>query len=103
MCKGKSFKSRVQSAARSIPPGQVSTYKALASAAGNPKASRTVGTIMHHNDIQSTHVPCHRVIKSSGELGGYVYGVNAKASMLCREGVDVQGTRVDLSRFFHAP
>ena len=62
------------------------TYKEVAERAGNPKAARAVANIMAANfDV---NVPCHRVIRSDGQLGGYNRGgVRAKAKILASEGV----------------
>src|SRR5215831_5766836 len=56
-----------------IPPGKVSTYGDIARALGRPKASRLIGSIIANNP-NPISVPCHRVVKSNGELGGYMYG-----------------------------
>jgi len=62
------------------------TYKQVAVKAGNPKAARAVANIMAAN--YDPAVPCHRVIRSDGELGGYNRGgVVAKAALLRAEGV----------------
>lgn len=63
------FKERVQQAVRSIPKGETRTYGEVAQAAGYPRAARAVGMIMANND--DTTVPCHRVIRADGKLGGY--------------------------------
>ncbi len=95
----KKFKERVCALARKVPKGRVTTYKALARRAGNSKAARAVGRLMHVNDYAHSGVPCHRVIKASGELGGYVNGAEKKAEMLIAEGVIVKGSMVDLKEF----
>ena len=56
-----------------IPAGKVSTYGDLAKALGNPSASREIGRILGKNP-NPVKVPCHRVVKSSGKVGGYFYG-----------------------------
>ncbi|MFZ2804146.1 MAG: MGMT family protein [Patescibacteria group bacterium] len=63
------FTLRVEDVVRSIPKGQTLSYKDVARLAGKPNAARAVGTIMAKNQDKS--VPCHRVIKSDGKLGGY--------------------------------
>lgn len=76
----------VRSIVSSIPKGAVMTYKEVAIAAGNPKASRAVATIMAAN--YDPEVPCHRVIRTDGGLGGYNRGgISAKAKILKAEGV----------------
>ena len=69
-----------------IPKGAVMTYKEVAVAAGRPKAARAVANIMAAN--YDPDVPCHRVIRSDGGLGGYNRGgVTVKARILKEEGV----------------
>lgn len=79
------FRDRVFSVLKTIPKGTVMTYKELASRAGNPKASRAVGNIIGTN--YDRDIPCHRVVKSNGEVGGYNRGVEQKKKLLKREGV----------------
>ncbi len=83
----RSFRSRVRTVVRVIPKGEVLSYTEVATRAGNPGAWRAVGRIMsknHDNDI-----PCHRVIRSSGKLGGYNRGVEKKKALLKNEGYKV--------------
>ncbi len=69
-------------ACRSIPPGETRSYRWLATAAGNPRASRAAGQAMAKNPFPLI-VPCHRVVGSSGGLHGYgAGGVGVKASLL---------------------
>lgn len=63
------FADRVRQVVRSIPKGKTMTYGQVAKAAGAPSAARAVGTIMARNDDKG--VPCHRVIRSDGKIGGY--------------------------------
>ena len=80
------FKTRVQTVVAQIPKGTVLTYKQVAAQAGNPNAARAVANIMANN--YDPLVPCHRVIKSDGSLGGYNRGgISAKAQILAAEGV----------------
>ena len=69
-----------------IPPGKVSTYGDLAKALGHPSSSRTIGRILGNNP-NPIKVPCHRVVKSDGNLGGYRYGTKMKKDLLEEEGV----------------
>ena len=78
------FKDKVYRVVRKIPKGQVLTYKEVARRAGNPKASRAVGNILHKNT--DPNVRCHRVIRSDGNLGGYRDGKNSKIEILRKEG-----------------
>ena len=59
------------------------TYKEVASKAGNPRAFRAVGNILNKN--YDPKIPCHRVIRSDGSLGGYNKGKKLKEMLLCEE------------------
>ncbi len=82
--KGTNFQLKVWRALLEVPPGTVTTYGALAAAIGEPKASRAVGTAVGSNPV-SYLIPCHRVIRSTGELGGYAWGPDRKRVMLALE------------------
>ncbi len=69
-----------------LPFGSVSTYKAIASQAGSPRASRAAGNALGANPIPII-VPCHRVLHSTGGLGGYTGGLDRKRRLLRIEGV----------------
>lgn len=84
-----SFTERVRAMVRKIPKGETRTYKEVACAAGSPGAARAVGTIMRNNYLKD--VPCHRVIRSDGKLGGYNRGgVEKKYTLLKKEGAFVK-------------
>lgn len=80
----KNFRERVHSIVTRIPKGSVMTYKEVALKAGNPRASRAVGNILNKNFDPS--IPCHRVIRSDGSIGGYNRGTSQKAAILRKEG-----------------
>lgn len=69
-----------------IPEGKVTTYGDIARALGYPHASRTVGRILNKNPNPIV-TPCHRVIKSDGNIGGYAFGKVIKKELLKKEGV----------------
>jgi O-6-methylguanine DNA methyltransferase len=69
MPKQTSFSNRVIEVVKAIPKGEVLSYKQVATKAGNANASRAVGNIMANN--KDRNVPCHRVIRSDGEIGAY--------------------------------
>lgn len=75
------FAAKVYKAVLIIPPGEVRTYKWVARQAGKPKASRAVGQILKNNPYPLI-IPCHRVILSSGDLGGYIWGKVTKRQLL---------------------
>jgi len=78
----------VKKVVSSIPKGQTLTYKDVAELAGSPRAYRAVGNIMKSN--KDSKVPCHRVIKSDGTLGGYNGLKGIKKKLLAKEGVWLQ-------------
>ena len=84
--RGASFQLAVWRELLRIPFGEVRTYKQIAEAVGNPKAARAVGAANGRNPI-AIIVPCHRVIASDGNLGGYAGGLWRKAWLLRHEGV----------------
>ena len=98
--KGSKFASRVYKLTSEVPKGKVTTYGAIAWRMGKPKAGRAVGAALRANPTPIV-VPCHRVVKQDGELGGYggAKGTGRKAELLRGEGVEVRGGRVDLSRY----
>ncbi len=75
------FAKKVYKAVAKIPLGEVRTYKWVAKKIGHPKAQRAVGAALKNNPCPII-VPCHRVIESSGGLGGYVYGRKIKKRLL---------------------
>jgi methylated-DNA-[protein]-cysteine S-methyltransferase len=74
---------------RKVPKGMVTTYKEIARAAGiHP---RYAGYLLHNN---KTNAPCHRVVMSTGILGGYASGVEKKAELLQKEGVQIKSGKI---------
>lgn len=80
----KGFRRQVLIATSQIPYGQTGTYRSVAAAAGNPKAVRAAGTALATNPIPIV-VPCHRVLRSNGGLGGYGGGLERKETLLTLE------------------
>lgn len=80
-----SFKEKVFKIVKLIPEGEVKTYKEVAILAGNPKAMRAVGAVLHTN--YNPEIPCHRVVYTNGQLGGYNRGEKLKKKKLEDEGV----------------
>ncbi|WP_299025830.1 bifunctional helix-turn-helix domain-containing protein/methylated-DNA--[protein]-cysteine S-methyltransferase [uncultured Sulfitobacter sp.] len=78
---GAPFQIKVWEALLALPEGAVTTYGAIAQAIGNPRAVRAVGTAVGRNPIGYL-IPCHRVLRKSGELGGYHWGLPMKRAML---------------------
>ncbi len=79
------FTDKVYAVVKKIPPGKTLTYKQVATKAGRPKAFRSVGNILNKN--YNPAIPCHRVIRSDGGLGGYNRGATKKRTILKKEGV----------------
>jgi len=73
-------------ALRSIVPGEPLTYTSFAAALGNPRAVRAAASICARN-APALFVPCHRVLRSDGSLGGFAWGLEVKESLLTREGI----------------
>lgn len=84
--KGTAFQEAVWRQLRQIPAGETRSYAQLAAAAGNPGAVRAAGSANGANNV-AVLIPCHRVIRSDGSLGGYAYGLDIKRKLLAREGV----------------
>ncbi|OGH88148.1 MAG: 6-O-methylguanine DNA methyltransferase [Candidatus Magasanikbacteria bacterium RIFOXYC2_FULL_42_28] len=77
------FKEKIHKIVAKIPSGQVLTYAEVAKRAGRPKAYRAVGNILNKNyDLK---IPCHRVIRSDGQSGGYNRGAKEKVRRLKAE------------------
>ncbi|TBO42096.1 methylated-DNA--[protein]-cysteine S-methyltransferase [Pedobacter kyonggii] len=79
--KGTDFQLKVWEALLKIPMGKLATYGNIAKQLQNPSASRAVGTAIGDNPVAFL-IPCHRVIQSSGALGGYHWGVNRKTAII---------------------
>lgn len=79
--KGSAFQLKVWEALLKIPMGKLATYGNIAKAIGNPNASRAVGTAIGNNPVAYL-IPCHRVIQSSGTVGGYMWGSARKAAII---------------------
>ncbi len=94
-----SFNERCYTLLRTVPKGKVTTYKALAHKL-KTKAYRAVGNAMNKNPY-APEVPCHRVIKSDGSLGGFAHGLEAKRILLQKEGIVIKKDTINLSRYEH--
>ena len=78
------FTNRVLAVVKKIPKGKTLTYKEVARKALSPRAYRAVGSILKRN--YNPTIPCHRVVKSDGTLGGYNRGAIKKRALLKQEG-----------------
>ena len=84
-----------------VPSGKITTYKELARSVGLENGQRVIGQIMKKNPFPVI-IPCHRVVKSNGEIGGYAYGISIKKSMLVKEGISIKNNKIKnfLKTFF---
>ncbi|MCL4405099.1 MAG: MGMT family protein [Patescibacteria group bacterium] len=82
------FRFKVLAVVKRIPAGTVLTYQEVARRAGQPMAYRAVGNILNKN--HDSKVPCHRVIRSDGKIGGYNRGSALKRRILLREGAKLK-------------
>jgi len=76
-----------------VPKGQITTYGELAKAVGLKNGQRAVGKIMNKNPYPVI-IPCHRVVMSTGKIGGYAYGEHVKIKMLNDEGIKIQNGKI---------
>jgi methylated-DNA-[protein]-cysteine S-methyltransferase len=85
---GSKFDRNIWSITRNVPFGKTSDYSSIAYAAGNPRACRAVGNSLERNPLMII-VPCHRIIKSNGKIGGFSYGIGLKKKFLDIEGIKI--------------
>ena len=76
-----------------VPEGKITTYGDLAKAVGLKNGQRAIGTIMKKNPFPII-IPCHRVVKSDGKIGGYVYSERIKSQMLAKEGIKIKDGQI---------
>lgn len=83
-----------------IPKGRVTTYGIIARKLGRPNCARAIGAILRANKHPIV-IPCHRVVKSNGEIGGYFgrRGIKDKIELLRSEGVHVEGRKILLRKY----
>lgn len=87
------FEIKVLAKVKKIPRGKIRTYKEIAIATGRPKAARAVGNALNKNPW-APKVPCHRVVKSNGEIGGYARGAKKKIALLKKEGIKIKRSKI---------
>jgi AraC family transcriptional regulator, regulatory protein of adaptative response / methylated-DNA-[protein]-cysteine methyltransferase len=83
---GTAFQQAVWRELQRIPPGETRTYAQIAVAVGKPKAVRAAGTANGANNV-AVLIPCHRVIRTDGTMGGYAYGIDRKEKLLKLESI----------------
>lgn len=96
-----SFSQLVWALTKRVPKGKVTTYLELAKALKKPRSYRAVGNALHKNPYAPV-VPCHRVVRSDGYVGGFASGAQKKVDLLKREGVQIINYKVTpLKRFIY--
>jgi len=93
----KTFNEKCYDLLKKIPSGKVTTYQQIARELGS-NASRAVGTAMKKN-TNGPVVPCHRVIKSNGEVGFFNGGEDLKYELLRSEGIEIINGKIDLEKY----
>ncbi len=86
------FEEKVWNLAKKVPEGRVTTYGMIARKLGT-KAYRAVGNALnrnHHGFMSGGNVPCHRVVKSDGSVGGFAHGSRKKIELLKKEGIRIR-------------
>ncbi len=76
-----------------VPKGQITTYGELAKAVGLKNGQRIIGKIMNKNPYPII-IPCHRVVMSTGKIGGYAYGEHVKIKLLNDEGIQIKNGKI---------
>ena len=96
----KTFNERCYEKLSKLPKGKVTTYKALAESL-KTRAYLAVGNAMNNNPY-APKVPCHRVVKANGEIGGFASGTKKKTAMLDSEGIKIVDGKIDLDKYLFA-
>ena len=94
------FAQKVYALTRRIPKGKVTTYSAIAKALKIKGSARAVGNALNKNPF-APKVPCHRVVRASGEVGGFASGPKRKQAVLKKEGIIITQGRIDLNKYGH--
>lgn len=88
------FQEEVLNLVKQIPSGKVTTYGAIArEITGSVRAARAVAQVVAKN-MYPVIIPCHRVVRSNGDVGGYSLGVDKKIRLLSEEGIEIKGRKV---------
>lgn len=87
------FEKEVLEEVKKIPTGKVIIYQDVAKKIGNPKAVRAVGNALNKNP-NAPNIPCHRVVRSDGSMGGYKGGFKKKIALLKKEGIKIKQGKI---------
>lgn len=90
------FQEKVWQLIKKVPKGKVTTYREIALVLST-KAYRAVGTACNKNPYK--HVPCHRVVNSNGNIGGFARGKKEKIKLLEKEGIKIINEKIDLKKY----
>lgn len=90
------FDEKVYNSTKKVPKGKVTTYKKIAKKL-KTKGYRAIGNALNKN--KNKDVPCHRVIKSDGSIGGFNKGVKNKIKLLKNEGIEIKKRKIDLKKY----
>ena len=93
------FNERCYKILRKVPSGKVTTYKEIAKAL-HSKAYRAVGNAMNKNPY-APEVPCHRVVKNDGNVGGFASGTKNKIQMLKKERIIIENGKINLDKYIY--
>lgn len=91
-----SLKQKLYKLVKKIPKGKISTYRDIAHAL-NTRSYRTIGKLLSKNT--SKEIPCHRIIMSSGLIGGYNKGIKQKIKLLKKEGIQIKNNKIKLKKY----
>jgi len=92
------FQASVLGLVSKVPRSKVTTYKELARALGRPHAWRAVANALARNP-HPIKIPCHRVVRSDGKIGGYKLGTKQKVKLLAAENIEVQNGKILISKY----
>ena len=95
----KSFNESCYAVLKKVPKGKATTYKEIARVLRS-KAYRAVGNAMNQNP-HAPQVPCHRVVKTDGSVGGFAHGTQKKIKMLRGEGIEIAKGKINLDKYFY--
>ena len=84
---------RVYTKLLQVPKGYIVTYGDLAKAVNVQNGQRLIGRIMRNNPFPVI-IPCHRVVKSNGDIGGFAFGINIKKNLLLNEGIQTNKNKI---------
>ncbi|PIZ55960.1 cysteine methyltransferase [bacterium (Candidatus Torokbacteria) CG_4_10_14_0_2_um_filter_35_8] len=87
------FEKKVYLKTAKIPKGKVTTYQEITEAIGKPDSQRAAGNTLNKNPF-APKVPCHRVIRKNGEIGGFGRNPNEKIKLLQKEGVEIKNGKI---------